>query len=408
MRSLLLLFCVFLLPGMQSKAQYKNDNVLYKTVYPQYLCEALAAQSGYLLLDVRSPGEFSDTSASTGLNIGHLENAVNIDIRQLGSRIREIEAYKNKPVFVYCSHSQRSRRVSKMLADSGFTNINNINGGMTALHVLGSRQLHCLDKLLVTQNTYRLIGPDQLCQKLASGKDVFLLDVRADSSWNHKTSSPKLNAYGFFRGSNHISLQDLDSKISSLPRHKEILVVDLFGSDAALAAKKLKDKGFDQVSVLVEGIDRWVYSDNGATACSKNLYQRAVEYNIINVPQLASLISAEKDLVILDVRTAEEYGNRHGDGYRNIGRLKNAVHIPAAQLADRIAEIQKFQSSPVVVYTFSTGPEAYAAAVALAQHGFKNVSVLAGGLFTIRWMASNVEGLKHLHNLVTDVPVENQ
>ena len=84
------------------------------------------------------------------------------------------------------------------------------------------------------------------------------------------------------------------------------------------------------------------------------------------------------------------------------------MHIPAAQLADRIAEIQKFQSSPVVVYTFSAGPEAYAAAVALAQHGFKNVSVLAGGLFTVRWMASNVEGLKHLHNLVTDVPVENQ
>ena len=30
MRSLLL-FCVLLLPGVRSEAQYKNDNVLYKT-----------------------------------------------------------------------------------------------------------------------------------------------------------------------------------------------------------------------------------------------------------------------------------------------------------------------------------------------------------------------------------------
>ncbi|HEU4633281.1 MAG TPA: rhodanese-like domain-containing protein, partial [Flavisolibacter sp.] len=123
-----------LLSAAVVQGQYKADNVLYKTVFPQNLCFELKQQKDYLLLDVRSPGEYSDTSSSASLNIGHFTNAINIDIRQIDKRLNEIAAYKDKPVFVYCSHSQRSRRVSKMLADSGFTHVSNINGGMTAIH----------------------------------------------------------------------------------------------------------------------------------------------------------------------------------------------------------------------------------------------------------------------------------
>ena len=105
-------------------AQYKNDNLLYKTVYTTDLCKELNNSPGYLLLDVRTPGEYADTS-SMGMNIGRFLDAINIEIANVGSRLSEINAYKNKPVFVYCSHSQRSRRASKMLADSGFTRVVN-------------------------------------------------------------------------------------------------------------------------------------------------------------------------------------------------------------------------------------------------------------------------------------------
>src|SRR5512138_1533322 len=105
---LLPLVCVFVL-----HAQFKADNVRYTTVFPEDLCKTLLANKGYLLLDVRSPGEFDDTSSSSGLNIGHLTNATNINITQLAQRWREIASYKNQPVFIYCSHSQRSRRASR-------------------------------------------------------------------------------------------------------------------------------------------------------------------------------------------------------------------------------------------------------------------------------------------------------
>lgn len=405
-----LLFTVFgLLPGMLLFSQYKSDNVLYKTVFPQDLCKELEKNKDFLLLDVRSEGEYNDTSSSTGLNIGHLKNAVNIDIRQVGNRLNEIASYKNKPIFVYCSHSQRSRRVSKMLADSGFNHVSNINGGMTAIHLLDEKQMNCLNNMLSTHNGYTIISPAAVCKKLSSsGENIYLLDVRTDSSWNHVTTNPKFNAYGYLKGSQHIALDTLASLLSVLPKDKEIIITDINGADAAKAARMLKENGFEKVAVLIEGMDRWLYSDKTGWACANDLYVPAVPYSIISSPEFAKFQSSAKNYLILDIRSAEEFSNKHPESFRNIGHLKNAVSIPAADLAQRVAEIEKYKTAPLIVYAFSGSPEAYAAANTLVQNGFKDVTVLAGGLFNIRWTASNVQGMAYLHNLVENVPEENK
>src|SRR5437868_4231255 len=103
-------FLLLSFASLTVQAQFKADNVKYTTVFPEDLCKTLMASKGYLLLDVRSPGEFDDTSSANGLNIGHLKNATNINITQLPQRVQEISSYKDQPVFIYCSHSQRSRR----------------------------------------------------------------------------------------------------------------------------------------------------------------------------------------------------------------------------------------------------------------------------------------------------------
>ena len=55
-------FCLplILLITISSNGQFKNDNVLYKTVDPADLCATLEKNKGYILLDVRSPGEFAE------------------------------------------------------------------------------------------------------------------------------------------------------------------------------------------------------------------------------------------------------------------------------------------------------------------------------------------------------------
>src|SRR6266850_5550843 len=117
-------------------AQYKNDNTLFKTVYIEDLCRQLQSNPDHIILDVRSQGEYDDSSSASYLNIGHLKNAKHIDIRELPLRWRELMPFKDKPIFVYCSHSQRSRRASKLLSDSGFANVTNINGGLTTFNLL--------------------------------------------------------------------------------------------------------------------------------------------------------------------------------------------------------------------------------------------------------------------------------
>ena len=65
-------------------------------------------------------------------------------------------------------------------------------------------------------------------------------------------------------------------------------------------------------------------------------------------------------------------------------------------------------NSVVVLYGFSAGHEAFAAARQLSDAGFKNVTVLIGGIFSIRWTAANRKDHAHLASLVEDVPEINK
>jgi len=402
------LLVLIILMSICSTAQFKNDNVLYHTVYPQDLCKELKSKPGFLLLDVRSPGEYGDSSTSTGLNLGHLDGAKNININELGSRIKEIEGYRNKPVFVYCSHSQRSRRVSKMLADSGFTQVNNINGGITAIYLLDEKQRACLSSMIRTQNHYSVISPADLCSKLSNHSDIYLLDVRSDSAWNHITLNAKSNSYGSFRETHHMTLDQLAAAMKELPRNKQIIITDLYGSEASVAAKRLTDAGFKNVSFMLEGFDRYFQWDQIDQKCGKEHYVPAVDFTIINATSLPRYFPEDDKTLLLDVRSPEEFSNKHQMSFRNIGHLKNAMNIPLKNLEANLQNISSFKDKPVIVYEFGGGQDSYAAAFTLVRNGFKNVMVLSGGLFNVRWTASNVEGLSFMHNWVEDVPQENQ
>jgi rhodanese-related sulfurtransferase len=397
----------FLLFAFSATAQYKNDNVLYKTVDPADLCATLQKNSGYLLLDVRTPGENCDTS-SFGLNIGHLNGAKNIEVMELGSRLSEIKNYKDQPVFVYCSHSQRSRRASKMLADSGFTKVYNINGGMTAIYYTNEREKDCLQSLVETNNKYATISAIDLCNKLSvKNNDVYILDTRPDSAFRHISTNAKFNAYGSLRNAVNIPFAGLETKLSTIPKDKDIVIVDLFGSDAQKTASLLKAKGFDNVSVLIEGISRWLSMDEMDVPCKNQWYVSPVKYKIMGTTEFGRFTQNNKDYLLLDIRTSDEFANKFKDYWRNIGHLKNAINIPVTEINNRKTELEPYRNKEIVVYGFSGDSESFAAANTLFQMGFKKIIVLNSGLFNIRWTAANHKGQDYLKSLVTDVPEIN-
>ncbi len=406
MKKLYILFCTAWL-SLTGFAQYKYDNVLFKTVFLQDLCNELNSHPGAFLLDVRSPGEYADTSFMA-MNLGRFKNAYNIEARELGKRIGEISNYKDKPVFVYCSHSQRSRRASKMLADSGFTQVFNINGGITGLRQLPAASNTCLYNKFETKKTYNIISATDLCNKISKARnDIFLLDVRDDSAFNHISPDARMNAYGYFKNTVHIPLADLEKQISNVPTGKEIIITDIFGDDATQAAELLKTKNYQNVSVLLEGYDRLLYTDPAQLPCMASAYVSKLPYKMINAQQLQGFLATTKEYLFLDARTTEEFTNKHKNYWQNLGHLQNAINIPAADISNQWAKIENYKTKPVIVYVFTGGAAAHETADALVKRGFTNVMVLQGGIFNIGWTAANIKGFVSLAGLRADIPAEN-
>jgi rhodanese-related sulfurtransferase len=389
---------------LNAGAQFKNDNVLYRTVEAEELCESLPDNGQFLLLDVRSKGEFEDTSFSVSLNIGRLKGATNIPVQELGNRLNELDDYRDLPVYVYCSHSQRSRRASKMLADSGFTRVHNINGGMTALHASGD---DCLQTRFESGLAYKILTAPEVCDILEKRPDeYFILDVRPDSAWQGISRFEKENAIGHIEGAVHIARRDLSTQLEKIPNNRPILVTETGAVEAAHAATLLTKLGYADVSVLLEGMDRFLLYDPESLSCLQNHYVARPAYSLMNAFEFGRFVKQAKNYTVLDVRTIEEFENRHKDGFRNIGRIHDALHIPHTEIDGKMTML-KDKNKRIVVYAFSGGPEAFAVARKLTDAGYKNVTVLLGGIFSLRWTAANFREQAYLHDLVVDVPEEN-
>lgn len=76
------------------------------------------------VLDVRTAEEFKT---------GHLANALQADWlkkEQFYDRVKYLD--KTKPVLVYCASGVRSAQAAQWMKDNGFSNVQNLNGGMAA------------------------------------------------------------------------------------------------------------------------------------------------------------------------------------------------------------------------------------------------------------------------------------
>ncbi len=81
----------------------------------------IAELPGAPIIDVRTPGEFSQ---------GHLKNAVNYDISKSGFENQIASLDKLKPVLVYCLTGSRSTYAVRYLQSIGFKEVYELSGGI--------------------------------------------------------------------------------------------------------------------------------------------------------------------------------------------------------------------------------------------------------------------------------------
>ncbi len=86
-------------------------------------------------------------------------------------------------------------------------------------------------------------------------------------------------------------------------------------------------------------------------------------YNNIDGKQTQELINNTEDLLVVDVRSKEDYDNGHIEG---------SINIPYDEFESRISEIEEYKDKTVLLYCTS-GNKSEKDSKILAKKGFKNV-----------------------------------
>lgn len=112
----LLVIITALAISCDTKSQSQSDAI--KVLTPTEFKEKAANQT---IIDIRTPQEFSQ---------GHIDGAININYYD-NNFIDQIAKYdKNQPIFIYCRSGNRTSSAAKKIADFGFTEIYDLEGGI--------------------------------------------------------------------------------------------------------------------------------------------------------------------------------------------------------------------------------------------------------------------------------------
>lgn len=80
------------------------------------------------ILDVREQGEY---------RAGHIPNARNMPLGDLGARAKDLEKFRGKPVLAVCASGNRSASALKELQKAGIDQVCSLAGGMQAWQQAG-------------------------------------------------------------------------------------------------------------------------------------------------------------------------------------------------------------------------------------------------------------------------------
>lgn len=127
--------------------------------------------------------------------------------------------------------------------------------------------------------------------------------------------------------------------------------------------------------------DSKTYTEPGSCpTCRMDLIEKKfTDFENLSFEEICSRVAANPSLVLLDVRSANEF---KGTARNSYGILKNAINIDVRELPDRLNELDKYKDAEVIVYC-SHSMRSPRATTLLIQNGFTNVSNMMGGVSTL-------------------------
>ena len=106
-----ILMALLLLSGCAAQVQKEQS---YRQINIDDAIAMMEAESDYIILDVRTPEEFSEK---------HIPGAINVANETIGSEEIPELPDKDQLILVYCRSGNRSKQASEKLVALGYTNI---------------------------------------------------------------------------------------------------------------------------------------------------------------------------------------------------------------------------------------------------------------------------------------------
>ena len=123
MKNIKTIICLFLsilfFTSCKSKQESNQNEESFKNLTVEEVIILLEANPDIIVIDVRTPDEIAQTGA--------IENSINIDFKSSDFKEKISVLDKDKEYILFCKSGNRSGQASKIMAEMGFSNINNLN-----------------------------------------------------------------------------------------------------------------------------------------------------------------------------------------------------------------------------------------------------------------------------------------
>lgn len=352
----------------------------YGIIDVEALTVMLGENPATLLLDVRQPEEYE---------AGHLEASFNVPIRELGQSLNLLPDV-SASIVVICKGGGRATLAATSLGILGYENVKILKGGYGAWEAAelpttteaftveaGTAPtfdpvIHeAVDTYLTTLPAgFGFVSPQDLAIELVDNPPV-LIDVRGVQEWNE----------GYIDGAENIWINEFMRSQDQWPTDKgtPIVIYCASGYRGAIATVMMRLAGYTNVRNLSGGTNGWTaagfpLTGTAAEAFDVDAYLAGYvstlpgNFNAVRADDLAAELAIEHDLVLVDVRTPDEYAE---------GFIAGAINIPLQELPQQLNLLPDLDQN-IVVYCGS-GHRSAIAMTALNLLGYKNTRSLIGG-----------------------------
>src|SRR5919108_3326417 len=350
------------------------------TISCRYLAALIASNSLYAVLDVRERGDY---------NAGHISPATSLPRSQIEFRIRALLPNLKIPLIVYDDGGKRAALAAATMGELGYANISVLEGGLPAWTEISYSTVNGVNVLskafgekIHHERKIPEILPADLKRLQDNGADLMILDVRTPEEYRRFCVPGGINIPG----------GDLILWADHL-RHKPgtTVVINCAGrTRSIIGTAALNRMGLSNVYALRNGTMGWVLAGLEIESKPSRAEQQAPAESRDKAADFALRLSEEEEIPQISVRDldrilAEESTgvtylvDVRSEGEYDSGHIRGSLSIPGGQAVQRADDFIAVRNGKII-FVSDQSARAVMAAYWYQQMGYRDVSILQGGL----------------------------